>query len=143
MSMLSKVILIGLLLFNVGVSFARGNPRLFLVAPEPYVGVGSPVLLDIYLYNDVEKPVKLRPLTFVSANWTLIDTSGKKKEARAGISSVASDHGTPDIIVPGGAVLYERTKLDVGAEAGDVVEIKVHLGKGKGLESNTVCLYYK
>ncbi len=80
---------------------------------------------------------------FASANWSLTDTSGKDRGARAGGSRVASDHGTADIIVPAGAVLYERTELDVGAEAGDVVTIRVQLGKKPRLESNSACVYYK
>lgn len=138
-----KAIFVGLLIFCLGTSAVQAGPQLFILAPEAYARVGKPVLLDIYLYNDGKKAIRIPPLEFAFATWSLTDTSGRGREMRAGVSTVVSDHGTPDIIVPAGTVLYQRTEQDVGAEAGDVVTIRVRLGKKRRLESNSACVYYQ
>lgn len=138
-----RTTLFGLSIFWLGINVVQADPRLFPLAPEAYSRVGKPILLDIYLYNDGKTSIKVPPLSFASANWSLTDTGGKGRDVRSGGSVVVSDHGTAEIIVPAGAVLYERTELNVGAEAGDVVTVKVQLGKRRRLESNSVCIYYQ
>lgn len=138
-----KTISLGLLIFWFGVGGLQADLRLFVLVPEAYVGSGKAVQLDIYLYNDGKTAITVPSLMFASTNWSLTDTSGKERGVRAGVSRVVSDHGTADIIVPPGAVLYQRTELDVGAEAGDVVTIRVQLGKKRRLESNSACVYYQ
>lgn len=135
-----KIFLLGVLVFCFGITAAEGKARLFLVTMRPNIAAGKHISLDVYLYNEGSKATKLPALKYLSAEWLLDDTTGKRL-GRAGGSETITDHGSPNVLVPAGAMLHRKIKLDVKAEAGDIVNMKVRLGEGRGLESNAVVVY--
>lgn len=119
---------------------AEGTVRLFLLTSKPYIAEGKPVSLDIYLYNEGKKATTLPPLKFVSADWSLTDPAARRLP-RSGVLATISDHGTPEVEVPPGAVLYENIQVDIKAKPGDLLKVNARLGERRILESNSILLY--
>jgi hypothetical protein len=119
---------------------ADAKPHLFAVAPEVFVEPSKAVSVDIYLYNDSEKELSVRPLRFASAQWSSSDPKGDRF-MRSGESRTVSDHGAPDDIVQPHAMLYQRIELDIKPENGDIITVRVTLGKDPVFEANPVLLY--
>ena len=137
---MTKLLLLGLLVFGLSIAVAQGKEHLLLVAPRPNIVPGKSVVVDVYLYNEGSKAVKLPSLEFVEAEWLLDDTTGNRL-GRSGGSSRITGFKIRDDLVPAGAVLHRSIELDVKAEAGDVVTVKVTLGTQRTVQSNDLLLY--
>jgi hypothetical protein len=135
-----RLFLLSVLVLCFGLAIAEGKERLLLVSSRPNIAAGKPVSMDVYLYNDGSKAVKLPALEYLAAEWLLDDAAGKRLR-RAGGSERITGYGTPDVSVPAGAVLHRKMKFDIKAEAGDLVTLKVTLGERRAVESNDVLLY--
>jgi hypothetical protein len=135
-----KLLLLGILVIRFGIAVAEGKERLLLVATGPNIAAGKAVSMDVYLYNEGSKAVKLPSLEYVAAEWLLDDTTGSRL-GRTGGSARITGYRTPSVLVPAGAVLHRNIELNVKAEAGDVVTVKVTLGAQRAVESNDVLLY--
>jgi len=134
-----RIFLFGVLALCFGIPAAEGRAHLFLVTRRLSIAAGKPVSLDVYLYNEGSTATKLPALEYLSAEWLLDDITGRRL-GRAGLSATITTHGSPNVLIPAGAVSHRKIELDIKAEAGDMVTVKVKLGERRGVESNTVLL---
>jgi hypothetical protein len=135
-----KSLLLCILCIHFSIAVTQGQEHLLLVASEPTIAPGKTVTMDVYLYNEGSKAVKLPPLEYLDAEWVLDDTRGHRL-GRSGGSSKISGYTIPNELIAAGAVLHRSIELDIKAEPGDVVTVKVTLGTQSALSSNNVLLY--
>jgi len=111
--------------------------RLLIDTPTPRASEGEPLLLNVTLRNESTKSISVPPLRFVTVKWSVSDATGERLE-RGGQLRLISDHGTPDIVVPAGAVLRNQMRLDINAMRGDTVKVIAYFGKQHPLVRNTL-----
>lgn len=135
-----KTVLLTLLVLYFGIPRGEAREHLFIVPARSNIAAKSPVFVDVYLYNEGSKAVQLPPLEYLVAEWLLNDTTGKRL-GRSGELSRISSIRIANVAIRGGAVWHRRLELDVDAEPGDVVTVKVSLGRRPALKSNDLLLY--
>jgi hypothetical protein len=129
--------LIALIVLVCACGHAEGKARLVLVAPRSDLIVGRPLSLDVYLHNEGKQSIKVAPLRFASASWSVLDPTGRRS-AEAGSSQAVSDHGAERLVVRAGTVAHEKITVYVSAHSGDIVRVVARLGNGHHFESNPV-----
>src|SRR5437879_3068501 len=79
-----RLFLVSVLFLCFGPAIAEGKERLLLVSSRSNIAAGKPVSMDVYLYNEGSKAVKLPALEYLAAEWLLDDAAGKRLRRAGG-----------------------------------------------------------
>jgi hypothetical protein len=129
-----------LLVFTVTHSLSE-TPRLLLIASNTTISKQTDINLDVYVYNDSKRRVKVPSLEYISTFYVLRDPAGIRLP-RAGTSAQIFSHPRKEHSLRPNGVEQITIKIEVPAEIGDLAEVYVELGRGDHpWRSNSVLLF--
>jgi|SRR6267154_2460118 len=113
--------------------------RLLLVPTGSSITPKSQVTLDVYVYNESDKPAKTPTLENISTVCVLRDVNGVRAP-RTESSAEMKFHSGPEHTLKPHRVERKTIKVDIPAEPGDLVEVYVEIGTPSSLRSNSILL---
>lgn len=134
-------VLMAALLIATPVAHLRAEGlRLLLVPIGTSVAPGAQVTVDIYIYNDSDKPAKAPTLENISTVSVLRDINGVRAP-RTESSAEMKFHSDSERTLKPHQGERKTIKVDIPAELGDLAEIYVEVGTPSALRSNSILLY--
>lgn len=129
-----------LLVFTVAYSWGQA-PRLLLVTSNTTISKQTDINVDVYVYNDSQRPVQVPSLEYISTFYVLRDPAGIRLP-RAGTSAQVFSHPREEHSLQPHGVERTTIKVEIPAEIGDLAEIHVELGQGDHpARSNSILLF--
>jgi hypothetical protein len=113
--------------------------QLLLVPVNTSITPNSQLTVDVYIYNDSDKPAKAPTLENISTVCVLRDVNGVRAP-RTESSAEMKFHSGPEHTLKPHRAERKTIKVDIPAEPGDLVEMYVEIGTPSSLRSKSILL---